>query len=121
MNKLYEVLMPFPIGVQPFWLSEKEYSEMIGDPVKYFGAYYGVSPEVFIEWVNAGGKIQCAAINKNGRRCPNQLDGYAYQDNPRDWYFMLGEYCKKHGGPDSMEVRKRVLERKSAERGEGSN
>ncbi|WP_426026439.1 hypothetical protein [Brevundimonas sp. TSRC1-1] len=64
----------------------------------------GVTKEVYVEWLAAGGDVQCAGTTKSGRRCRNSISGGAIYD-PVEWEreIRINAKCVIHGGPPGVD------------------
>lgn len=89
-----------PGGGTNIFLKPDEVEDFVNDKETYAAKCYGVSKELYLEWVASDGTVQCSANNKSGGRCKNMVSG-AIQQDIEDWLKMRGGYCAVHGGEGS--------------------
>lgn len=59
----------------------------VTDPDAAAAKHYGVSKELYRDWVESDGSIQCSGITVSGQRCKNHLSG-AGQRDIKEWLSM---------------------------------
>lgn len=83
-----------------FWLDPGECNAFAADPEGFAAKVAGVSRGEYAGWLEAGGRLFCAARTKQGRRCKCTVSGYSYGLHPAKWARLEaeGRYCSIHGG-----------------------
>lgn len=89
-----------PGGGTNIFLKPDELQEFVNDKNDYAAKQFGVSRELYRQWVDSDGTVQCSARTTSGSRCKNMVSGTIQQDI-EDWLKMLGNNCAVHGGEES--------------------
>ncbi|WP_375590792.1 hypothetical protein ABWH89_09430 [Hoeflea alexandrii] len=96
----FSASLPVPGGGHTISLKADELETFVKDTDAYSAAFFGVSKELYLQWVDSEGTVQCSANTVAGDRCKNMVSGSIHQDI-EDWMKMLGGYCAVHGGEGS--------------------
>lgn len=89
-----------PWGGNNAVLKSEAVALFVSDPDAAAAKHHGVSKEIFCEWIESEGSVQCSAKTATGHRCKNHLSGGGQQEID-DWLKMQGGYCVVHGGEPS--------------------
>lgn len=81
-------------------LDPDELPEFVNDKDGFAAKRFGVSKELYRQWVDSDGTVQCSARTTTGARCRNMVSGPVQQDI-KEWLKMLGTRCAVHGGEES--------------------
>lgn len=78
------------------WIGLIETIAADGDQEEALAGYFGVSPQVIRDWIDARGRTRCTAlVPPKGRRCAN-LVGLKVEYDPRIWAEER-KRCVAHG------------------------
>ena len=86
-----------PGGGRTIGIAPDEVAEFVADKIGFSAKQFGVTKELYREWVESDGTVQCSANTTSGHRCKNFMSGFIQQEMA-DWLKMRGGYCAVHGG-----------------------
>lgn len=89
-----------PWGGETVTITPSDVPAYVSDPDKYAATIHGVSKEVYLQWVESDGMMQCSAKTASGSQCKNHVSG-ASQRTMEEWLAIRGEFCAVHGGEGS--------------------
>ena len=86
--------------------SAQDVAAFLADRDQFAADYYGVTKDVYFEWLRLDGVARCGGTTAEGSRCQNYLSGFG-QLPIKEWLKRDGGYCAVHGGEGSEEARAR--------------
>lgn len=91
--------VPTVLGGRDLIMGPEDAAAFASDPEAIAAKHFGVSRDVYVEWLAAQGDVQCAGTTQAGRRCRNSISGGTIAD-PVEWARAVAvrERCAKHGG-----------------------
>lgn len=81
-------------------LTATEAEEYLIDPTRALTEHYGVTRELFIEWLSTEGHVACEGHYQSGKPCNSRVAGLPGQLDLEAWLAARANrgYCRKHGG-----------------------